>query len=510
MGSRLIRLIARLPVSVHAKLLAAFLAIVMLLILVGAVSLAVLADAQGRGEEAAKLQRKVAAYRQLQNDTTAELYGVASALVSPDEPTLEATLRQLNQFGYDFDHLQFVASDEADVLQQVQANYSQFRQTITQSVALLQDGNVAAARELQVTQANPLANRLQRLTDQLVNRAEADMAASVEASRSAYEMSRWLVIAFAIGSIAFALLLGYVISWSLIGPVRQMKVRLSEIAGGEFARRVDVPNRDELGALAADLNTMSSELGRLYQQLETANRHKSQFLANMSHELRTPLNAIIGFTDVLLGRFFGPLTDKQVEHLVEIRASGRHLLALINDILDLSKVEAGRMDLFPVNFSVREALEAGLTMIREPALRHGIGLNLEVDPAIERIRADERKFKQVVFNLLTNATKFTPPGGQVHVTTCRVDGEIRVSVHDTGVGIAPQDQARIFEEFEQVDPPEPGLEGTGLGLALARRLVELHGGRIWVESRIGRGSTFTFALPLEEAVVTVAEECTTT
>ena len=237
---------------------------------------------------------------------------------------------------------------------------------------------------------------------------------------------------------------------------------------------------------------MSSELGQLYTQLETANRHKSQFLASMSHELRTPLNAIIGFADVLLGRFFGPLNDKQVEFVGDIRASGRHLLALINDILDLSKVEAGRMDLVAVDFSVREALESGLTMVRERALRHGIALNLEVDPTVDRIHADERKFKQVAFNLLTNAAKFTPPGGRVDVTAWRTDGELRVSVHDTGIGIAPDDQVRIFEEFEQAGRSGLlGQEGTGLGLALARRLIELQGGRIWVDSRIGEGSTFT-------------------
>jgi signal transduction histidine kinase len=213
-----------------------------------------------------------------------------------------------------------------------------------------------------------------------------------------------------------------------------------------------------------------------------------------------------------LGRFFGPLNDKQVEYLADIRASGRHLLALINDIPDLSKVEAGRMDLAPVSFSVRDALEAGLTMVRERALRHRIALNLDVEPTIDRICADERKFKQIAFNLLTNATKFTPPGGRVDVTAWRVDGELRVSVHDTGVGIASEDLMRIFEEFEQAG--RTGLlsqEGTGLGLAVAKRLVELHGGGIWVESSIGQGSTFTFALPLaEEGVAGVEEACTTT
>jgi signal transduction histidine kinase len=231
----------------------------------------------------------------------------------------------------------------------------------------------------------------------------------------------------------------------------------------------------------------------------------------MSHELRTPLNAIIGFADVLLGRFFGPLNDKQVEYVMDIRASGRHLVAVISDILDLSKVEAGRMEVVPVNFSVREALENGLTMVRERATRNGIALTLEVDPAIDRIRADERKFKQVVFNLLANAAKFTPPGGRVAVTAKRVDGELRVAVQDTGVGIAPEDQIRIFDEFQQAGRAELlSQEGTGLGLALSRRLVQLHGGRIWVESGMGEGSTFAFALPLPEAATDAEAACQTT
>src|SRR5436190_5752661 len=236
---RLIRLIARVPVSVHAKLLAAFLAIAVLLIAVGAAGLAVLSRAQDRAESLVKLQRKTAAYRQLQNDTTAELYIVASALLVPDEPTLEAALRQLSQFGYDFDHLQFVAGDEADLLGQVQESYQQFTAVVTQTVGLMREGNIAAARELQVTQAGPLADRLQRLTDQLVNRAEAEMVDSVEASQAAYGLSRLFVAGIGVASIVLALTLGYAISWSLIGPVKQMAARLSEIAAGDFTRRVD-------------------------------------------------------------------------------------------------------------------------------------------------------------------------------------------------------------------------------------------------------------------------------
>jgi signal transduction histidine kinase len=506
MRNRLIRLIAQVPASVHAKLLTAFLAIVLLLIAVGAMGLTLLNEAHGRAEELVNLQRKIAAYRQLQNDTTAQLYSVSSALLVPDEPTLAATLRQLSQFGYDFDHLQFVARDEVDLLGQVQETYDQFRQVVTEAVALMRQGSVSAAREQQVSQAGPLADRLQRLTDQLVNKAEADMVASVEASRTAYETSRLVVVGFGAASIALALVLGYAISWSLIGPVRQMEARLSEIAAGDFSHPVEVPNRDELGVLAADVNRMSQKLGQLYGQLETANRHKSQFLASMSHELRTPLNAIIGFSQVLQEQLFGELNARQQRYVQHIGGSGRHLLSLINDILDLSKVEAGRMELELGPVSLCEVLENGMTMLRDRAIRHGIELNLVVDPGIACVEADERKVKQIVFNLLSNAVKFTPDGGRVDVVLHAAVGEpVQISVHDTGPGIAPEDHERIFEEFVQVGrgattPPE----GTGLGLSLVKKFVELHAGRIWVESQPGAGSTFTFTLPLSPAESTKA------
>jgi signal transduction histidine kinase/CheY-like chemotaxis protein len=245
------------------------------------------------------------------------------------------------------------------------------------------------------------------------------------------------------------------------------------------------------------------EIERKSEQVEVASRHKSEFLANMSHELRTPLNAIIGFSEVLTERLFGDLNDKQAEYLGDIRSSGHHLLSLINDILDLSKVEAGRMELESGIFSLAETLENGVTMVRERAIRHGLQLCLEVDPAIGLIEADERKIKQVIFNLLSNAVKFTPDGGRVEVVARLVDAQVQVAVRDTGIGIAAEDQVRIFEEFQQAPNGQSGArEGTGLGLALARRFVELHGGRLWVESRPGHGSTFTFELPQPTAAET--------
>jgi GAF domain-containing protein/anti-sigma regulatory factor (Ser/Thr protein kinase) len=232
------------------------------------------------------------------------------------------------------------------------------------------------------------------------------------------------------------------------------------------------------------------------RQLEVASKHKSEFLANMSHELRTPLNAVIGFSEVLLERMFGELNARQDEYLHDILSSGRHLLTLINDILDLAKIEAGRVDLEPGVFSLRTALENGVTMVRERASRHGIAVEMEIGADLESVSGDERKVKQVVYNLLSNAVKFTPDGGRVAVRAARENGAVQVTVRDTGIGIAADDQDRIFEEFSQVGrDPERSREGTGLGLTLAKRYVELHGGRLWVESAPGQGSAFTFTLP---------------
>ena len=231
------------------------------------------------------------------------------------------------------------------------------------------------------------------------------------------------------------------------------------------------------------------------RQLEVASQHKSEFLANMSHELRTPLNAIIGFSEVLTERMFGELNEKQEEYLKDIYASGTHLLSLINDILDLSKIEAGRMELELTDFDLPTALDNALTLVRERAGRRSLTLQMSVDERLGEVRADERKFRQVVLNLLSNAIKFTPEGGRIEVGAVLRDGSIEVSVTDTGIGIAPEDQATVFEEFRQVGAAEKKAEGTGLGLTLCRKFIELHGGRIWVHSRLGAGSTFTFTIP---------------
>jgi signal transduction histidine kinase len=311
-----------------------------------------------------------------------------------------------------------------------------------------------------------------------------------------------LIAAFVLAAVALSILLAR----RLVRPIKRLQVAAEAIGAGAYDERIELDRKDELGALASAFNTMAQRVQELItglerrvaertRALEVASKHKSDFLANMSHELRTPLNAIIGFTQVLQQKLFGDVNDKQEEYLEDIHGSASHLLALINDVLDLSKVEAGQVELDFEPFSLREALERSVVVVRERASKNGVSLALEPSSDVELVQGDERRIRQVLFNLLSNAVKFTPQGGTVDVSSARLDGEVHVSVTDTGPGIAPEDQERIFEEFQQTDVGEAQGEGTGLGLALSKKLIELHGGRIWVTSEPGKGATFTFTLP---------------
>jgi signal transduction histidine kinase len=279
----------------------------------------------------------------------------------------------------------------------------------------------------------------------------------------------------------------------LVGALIVMRRRTGTFAAEEVALLQTFATQS---ALAIQNARLFREIEDKSRQLEAASQHKSEFLANMSHELRTPLNAIIGFSEVLTDRMFGELNEKQEEYLKDIYASGTHLLSLINDILDLSKIEAGRMELELTDFHLPTALDNAMTLVRVRATRRGIALHANVGDRLGEIRADERKIRQVVLNLLSNAIKFTPEGGLIEVGAVSKDGFVEVSVSDTGIGIAPEDQEKVFEEFRQVGTAAKKVEGTGLGLTLCRKFVELHGGRIWVKSELGAGSTFTFTIPV--------------
>jgi signal transduction histidine kinase len=285
-------------------------------------------------------------------------------------------------------------------------------------------------------------------------------------------------------------------------------LREDRIIGGLVVRRKSIgefrPEVIELLKTFATQSVLAIQNARLFheiedksRQIEAANRHKSEFLANMSHELRTSLNAIIGFSEVLGERLFGELNEKQAEYTEDILSSGRHLLSLINEILDLSKVEAGRMELELATFDLPLAIDNTRTFVRERATRQDITVDVKVDERLGEFLGDERKIKQILLNLLSNAVKFTPEGGRIGINAVQSNGAVEISVADTGIGIAPEDQPRIFEEFRQVGGEYAHKkEGTGLGLTLAKKFVELHGGKIWVESEAGKGSTFIFTLPI--------------
>jgi signal transduction histidine kinase len=472
------------------------------------------------------LQQRTAAYQELQTDATElrlllalraggtdnYIYSGANPSAAPADSagidgTIQSTLTRLGPATNIAKSGVFPLPDEQTALSQIQQDYSGLSAVIERIIASDQAGDPSQGQLLQHLQAEPLANDLVLKSGQLVTAAKANTADLIALNTGAYTDSQRLFIAVAAGSIVLALVLGYALSWSLVGPLRRMGGRLAAIAGGDFSGHVDVQNRDELGTFAANLNRMNDELGRLYGELETASRHKSEFLANMSHELRTPLNAIIGFSQVLRERMFGELNARQADYVDDILSSGQHLLSLINDILDLAKIEAGSLELQPSVFALPGVLDTAMAMVCERATRQGVSLVRKIDPSVMLVQADERKIKQILFNLLSNAVKFTPAGGRITLCADTADGRVGISVADNGVGISNEDQTRIFEEFYQVGPGK-NQEGTGLGLPLARRLVELHGGQLLVRSVPGQGSTFSFTVPIQQdQLLSTAEQC---
>jgi signal transduction histidine kinase len=509
---RFVRAVARLPVTVRSKLLIAFVGTSALLVAVGVLGQLVLGQSNDRVVSLGALRARAIGYGQLQRDVSnlrnllAENVGEDFYKVWTGVPTranLEAIDRyassavRLIEAGTAADQLGFTPPPEdRDDLSRIRDTAHRLWLVLDQELIPLYAQDVTADDVLPIrVRVEGLSSELKSLVADLADGTRAEVDELIARNASSFASSRTLFIGVSAGALVLALTLGFVLSWSLIGPIQDIDGRVASIASGDFSGQVEVVNRDELGALGANVNRMNDELRRLYTELEAASRHKSEFLANMSHELRTPLNAINGFSQVMRDEMVGSVNEKQAEYLDDIISSGNHLLSLINDVLDLSKVEAGQIELQVHPFSLREALERGVVMVRERATEHGVRVALTADPEVDVVDGDERRIKQVIFNLLSNAVKFTPTGGEVDVSATRVNGEIRVSVADTGPGIAPEDQERIFEEFQQSETGIGLREGTGLGLALSKRFVELHGGRIWLESELGRGSTFTFALP---------------
>ena len=508
----LVRAVGRIPAGVHAKLLVAFGGVALLVVVLGALGLRLLGQSNERVDTLGTLQQRAFAYGKLRSDALyvrtlwaqnvgGDYYTVFPDLnredFSADGPVIDRLIKsaatQIPASTFP-DNLGFVPPPEDEVfLKRIRSTGRALSEVMRQIVDI---DLVAPKRATSLRyRAELLTIDLSQHATELANTTRKRTNALIAENAGAYTSSRNLLVGAAAGTIVLALLLGFVLSWSLIGPIQRIDSRLAAIAYGNFSGHVDVTNRDELGALAANVNRMNDELQRLYRELETASRHKSEFLANMSHELRTPLNAIIGFSQVLRDGLFGEVNAKQQEYLEDILTSGNHLLALINDVLDLSKVEAGQVQLELAPFSIQDALERGVSMVREQATRNGVQVTLHANDGLHVVTGDERRVRQVIFNLLSNAVKFTSAGGSVDVTATRANGEVRVSVADTGPGITEDDLGRIFEEFQQTEAGARQHEGTGLGLALSKRFVEMHGGRIWCDSEVGKGSTFVFTIP---------------
>jgi signal transduction histidine kinase len=299
-----------------------------------------------------------------------------------------------------------------------------------------------------------------------------------------------------------------------VTPIRTLQVGAAQIGAGALEHRIDIQSNDELGALAQEFNHMAAQLQESYasleqkvearthelaekgRQLELASQHKSQFLANMSHELRTPMNAILGYTELIMDHIYGEVPEKISEVLERVQQSGHHLLDLINDVLDISKMEAGQLTLALNDYSLAEVVQTVFSAVESLAVEKGLALTVSLPPDLPLGKGDERRLTQVLLNLLGNAIKFTEVGA-VQVRATAADGAFTVAVSDTGPGISEADQQKIFEAFQQADSSITRKKGgTGLGLSIVKRIVEMHGGRVWVESRQGRGSTFWFTLPI--------------
>jgi signal transduction histidine kinase len=508
----LVRAVGRIPLPLGAKLIAGFALIAALLAMGYALGIVALGRSNSRGVQLLGLQRK-AVYFQLDLTDATHLKTAIDNRIASNASSVrfgsgldQAIASDFNQLCVDTGYASSCFGVESTTRPSLALTallpnslFQKLRNRVTDFEAIDGAGSAQAAggvpailaRTDRFTTAFIRGVRRHARTTQLETRA------LVAANRHSYFNSRDLLIGVGGASLFLALVLGLLLSWSVVVPLRRTESRLDEIAAGAFAGGLEVSNRDEIGALAAKVNRMSDQLERLYGELETASRHKSDFLATMSHELRTPLNAIIGFSEVLHEQMFGELNERQLAYVNDVLEAGKHLLSLINDVLDLAKIEAGRMDLELSQVALPDLLRNAISMHSDRAGRNGIALGLTTEPAEIAITADERRLRQIVFNLLSNAVKFTPEQGRIDVSAQLDDGHVEVAVTDTGPGISTDDQQTIFEEFEQAADGKQA-EGTGLGLPLSRKLVELHGGRLWVESQPGHGTTFRFTLPIRQ------------
>jgi signal transduction histidine kinase len=507
----LVRAVARIRASVHVKLLAGFLLITLLFIAMTAVSLRMVTETARQTDLLDQAHERIGWSRQIEHALAMQMHFTSMALLAQADGSVSLILRENNRFNDTLARLETAApSEERALIQAIRGAQEDAMATVADIANAVRDRRLADAMTALRTRQEPTYQKIEGLVGSLVAAEETRMATlrvSIEAARA---RSLRLMAGFAVASVVIALIGGFVISWSFILPVREAHVFLSEVAEGRFGGTIVVPNRDEFGALAERMNWMSRELHRLddeqrvaaetlrglNERLALASRAKSEFLANMSHELRTPLNAILGFTEIMLDELYGEVPPSLREPLVDIQTNGRHLLRLINDVLDLSKIEAGRLELGVDEYSVQEIVDVVHASLKSLAFEKGLTFGARVPPEIPPARGDGRRLTQCLLNLAGNALKFTRQG-RVEIDVRLDDGWLTYRVTDTGIGIPKEEVENIFAEFRQVDTTiTREFGGTGLGLSITKRLVEMHGGRIGVESELGKGSTFFFTVPL--------------
>jgi signal transduction histidine kinase len=511
---RLVRAVARMRSSVHFKLLAAFMLVALVVAVVGAISLEIMSRMSAQSEAMHHAHERVTSAGEAQHALAMQMNYTAMALILRDEATIGKILKENNRLNAMLAEIEDAApGEERGIIQRIRAAQSEVMATVADVANLVRDGKIDQAMDLQLKSGYPLFQQVESLVEQVVRIEERNMARQREATARANRHAFYLMGGLVIAALLLALFMGFVTSWSFILPVRQAQSFLARVAKGDFGTTVTVDNRDEFGQLAAQMNRMSAELNRLYEEQRTASRQlealnaqlarasqaKSEFLANMSHELRTPMNAILGFTEMMLDGIYGEVPGALRERIEDVRTCGQQLLRLINDVLDLSKIEAGRMELSLTDYSVQEVVETARTSLRSLAEEKGLEFTAEVAADMPVAHGDGKRITQCLTNLTGNALKFTKHG---RVTIrARLDGEqVVYSVADTGIGIPSDQLDHIFGEFRQVDASiSREFGGSGLGLSITKTFVELHGGRIWVESEPGRGSTFSFAVPLRVA-----------
>ena len=515
-----VRWTAGIRASVLAKLLAAFLLVALLVLAMGAFSLYTIRSMARQSERLDTAHQRVEWAQQLHHSLAMQMHLTAMALIVRDEATVASILRENNRFNESLARLAEVTVEgERAVMDEIRAGQGEAMTLVADIANLVRDGKIEAATQLHMTREDPLYRSIDALVYEVVQRENERMVSLRESLRATTGRSLLVMGVFAATSVLLALAAGFVTSWALILPVRSAHRLLGELAAGRLGGAVTVANRDELGELAARLTATSKELARLDGEqrhaaqelgalnlkLEQASKAKSEFLANMSHELRTPLNAILGFAEMLTDGLYGKVPDEFREPLGDIQTNGRHLLRLINDVLDLSKIEAGRMELAVTEYSADEVVGTVRASLRSLAEEKRLEFTTRVEEGVPKVmQGDAKRITQCLLNLAGNALKFTKTGG-VAIRVARDGDFVRYSVVDTGIGIPESELEAVFLEFRQVDATiTREFGGSGLGLSITKKFVEMHGGRIWVESRVNEGSTFHFTIPLTKEVAAAA------